>query len=144
MIYGSNQTGQGILTLSPEEHKNFKAGEEIKKHTGSSHGVCTISVRMIYPERLADRYPYSLGYTLDNIRQHDPDSAREWLEKIALGCYESDDDFINETLERRGEPAVTIVRESIAKHAHITDVKERLTAAFLDIANSPKVRTRGS
>ena len=58
MIYGSNQMGEGILTMGTEEHAKFQAGEPVVKITGCAKGMYKITVKM---ERIGDMLDYTGG-----------------------------------------------------------------------------------
>ena len=57
MIYGSNEKGEGVLTLSSIEHERFKDGKPVVKETGCAKGLYKITVQM---ERIGD-LPESMG-----------------------------------------------------------------------------------
>ena len=57
MICSSNEKGEGILILSPEEKIAFEKGEKITHTSGDRLGVFTISVKLTRPNRRDKRFP---------------------------------------------------------------------------------------
>jgi hypothetical protein len=55
MNYGSNQKGEAVLTLTPEEKRRFDAGEPVVKHSGDCRGRFKIVVKLTRPRSKAAR-----------------------------------------------------------------------------------------
>ena len=57
MTYGTNEKGEGVLTLTPEENEAFKRGENVVKKNGDAYGMFTIVIRMSRPHMCFQRFP---------------------------------------------------------------------------------------
>lgn len=66
MIYGTNEKGEGILTLTPEENERFKRGETITRQSAYSQGEFCIEARIIYHPPKAHRLR-KLGFSEEQI-----------------------------------------------------------------------------
>jgi hypothetical protein len=56
MTYSTNASGEGILTLSPEEKRLFKSGAPVVKRSGDGGGHFKITVKLTRPRSKAARF----------------------------------------------------------------------------------------
>ena len=68
MNYSSNERGEGILTLTPEEKIAFESGQSVRRISGDRLGIFTITAKLTRPNSRAKRFPvesYGEGYKPD-------------------------------------------------------------------------------
>ena len=57
MIYSSNEKGEGVLTLTPEEKVAFESGKPVFRMSGDRLGRFSIMAKLTRPALRALRYP---------------------------------------------------------------------------------------
>jgi hypothetical protein len=62
MTYGSKQDGGATLTLTKEEHERFLKRQPVRKVSGYSEGMFTITVKITQPRSLERRFPEGMGF----------------------------------------------------------------------------------
>ena len=120
MIYGSNEKGEGILTLTPEEKAAFESGQKVTRISGDRLGRFTITAKLTRPNSRAKRFPvaeYGENYEPNSApvisaSQKLMEDRHEYMRQVAdelLGDYDFGSDVVADTWEwDSGEPNVIV------------------------------------